>query len=360
MGDGGRIRVAGTFSVASGLIHGVAAGLHAEHPAAARTFAVLALVQVVTGLVAMVSTDKRLRLALGVASAASVGGWVVAKTVGIGFIAGLDTTESVQTADLLCAVLAALALLFAVNPRLSSRFSLDVVSSTSLAVILTVPAMISATGHVHSHSASTWPRPYFPGLGVDIGGVDGVTKAQETRARKLVVETQRDLMHWADYRVAENEGWMSIGDSKTGYEHFVNFTKLADGKFLDAKNPESIVYKVYGKTRILVSAMYMAEGDVGIDDPTLTDYAGRLMQWHVHENLCWSLGEGFRPIIVGVTDADGKCPTGSRRAAIRLPMIHVWVVPHPCGPFAAVEGIAEGQAAVPNDQRVDVCGNHSH
>jgi hypothetical protein len=26
-----------------------------------------------------------------------------------------------------------------------------------------------------------------------------------------------------------------------------------------------------------------------------------------------------------------------------VPMIHVWIVPNPCGPFAALEGIGGGQ-----------------
>ena len=26
-----------------------------------------------------------------------------------------------------------------------------------------------------------------------------------------------------------------------------------------------------------------------------------------------------------------------------VPMIHVWVVPHQCGPFAALEGVGAGQ-----------------
>jgi hypothetical protein len=37
------------------------------------------------------------------------------------------------------------------------------------------------------------------------------------------------------------------------------------------------------------------------------------------------------------------------------PMVHVWVVAHPCGPFAAVEGVAAGVAAVPDAQRLDLC-----
>jgi hypothetical protein len=117
---------------------------------------------------------------------------------------------------------------------------------------------------------------------------------------------------------------------------------------------------VYGDTRILVSAMYMANIGTAIDDAELVDYAGPLLQWHIHDNLCWKLGDDMRPFISGITDENDECPAGSRRADVRIPMVHVWVVPHPCGPFAAVEGLAEGQAAVPTDQRVDICGAHSH
>ena len=356
------VRLAGIFSIASGLIHGAAVGMHGEHPTAARTFAVLAIAQMTVGLAGLLAPSRAVRNLVALVGVVSVVGWVVAKTVGIGFIDGLDITESIQATDLLCAILATLSVVVTVVPRAVDHLELSPLPATAMAVILTVPALFTATGHTHEHgaTASNWPRPYFPGTGLDISGVKGVSKEQESRARRLVADTQRDLMRWSDYRVAEREGWTSIGDQRTGYEHFVNVSTILDGRFLDSKHPESIVYKVYGKTKILVSAMYMAEGMKSLDDPVLTDYAGPLFQWHVHDNLCWSLGEGFRPSITGITDENGKCPSGSRRANVQIPMIHVWVVPHPCGPFAAVEGLAEGQAAVPQNQRVDICGSHSH
>lgn len=360
MTDSAPVRVAGIFSIASGLVHGVAVGLHTDHPAAARTFAVLAVVQMAAGLASMFVEDGRLRGVVAVVNVVSVIGWVVAKTSGIGFIDGLGESEAVQATDLLCAILAALAILFAVAPGMSTKLSLERLSATALAVILAVPAMVTASSHDHGTSTTDWPRPYFPGIGIDIEGVDGVSKEQEDRARRLVLDTQRDLMRWSDHRVAEEEGWISIGDEETGYEHFVNPMKIIDAKFLDSSSPESIVYKVYGETRILVSAMYMANLGTAIDGPELTDYAGPLMQWHIHDNLCWKLGDGMLPVITGITDGNDKCPTGSRRANVQIPMVHVWVVPHPCGPFAAVEGLAEGQAAVPTKERVDICGSHSH
>jgi len=352
--------IAGVFSVASGLLHGVAVGLHTDHPASARVFAVLAVAQVVVGLTSMFADTAKVRGLVVLANAASVAGWVAAKTTGIGFIDGLEAAENVQATDLLCAILSLLAVIFAVSPAAAKRINIDRTSAMGLAAILAVPAMVTASGHDHGSGASAWPRPYFPGIGIDIDGVDGVSAEQEERARRLVLDTQRDLMRWNDHRVAIDEGWISIGDERTGYEHFVNPRTLVDGKFLDTTRPESIVYKVYGETRILVSAMYMANLGTSIDDDELTDFAGPLMQWHIHDNLCWKLGDGMRPFISGITDEDGKCPAGSRRANVRIPMVHVWVVPHPCGPFAAVEGLAEGQAAVPTDERVDICGDHSH
>ena len=360
MSDMTSVGLAGYFSIASGLVHGVAVGLHTEHPTSARTFAILAIVQVVAGLFSVITSSKRLDVLVALVNGVSLAGWIASKTIGIGFVDGLQNAESVQTTDLLCAILAALAVTFAVAPRLATRFTLERTSAIGLAVILAVPAMVTASGHAHGSFASDWPRPYFPGIGIDIEGVDGVSPEQEDRARQLVLDTQRDLMRWSDYRVAQDEGWTSIGDQRTGYEHFVNPMKLIDGKFLDSEGPESIVYKVYGDTRILVSAMYMANLGTEIADAELTDYAGTLMQWHIHDNLCWKLGDDMRPSITGITDGNDKCPAGSRRANVRIPMVHVWVVPHPCGPFAAVEGLAEGQAAVPTDERVDICGSHSH
>jgi hypothetical protein len=39
-----------------------------------------------------------------------------------------------------------------------------------------------------------------------------------------------------------------------------------------------------------------------------------------------------------------------------VPLIHVWIVPHACGPFAALEGVGAGQIA-PGETRL--C-DHAH
>jgi hypothetical protein len=43
-----------------------------------------------------------------------------------------------------------------------------------------------------------------------------------------------------------------------------------------------------------------------------------------------------------VVAPDRECRPGTVRKAV-VPMIHVWIVKHPCGPFAALEGIGGGQ-----------------
>jgi len=41
---------------------------------------------------------------------------------------------------------------------------------------------------------------------------------------------------------------------------------------------------------------------------------------------------------------------------VNSPMIHVWIQPHPCGPFAALEGIGGGTIA---DGETRLC-DHAH
>ena len=86
------------------------------------------------------------------------------------------------------------------------------------------------------------------------------------------------------------------------------------------------------------------------------------MQWHVHLNLCWKVNEQGVPTVVAVTDDHGgTCPDGTFNAGGENPMVHVWVLPHECGPFAALEGHGAGQADAATGQRTDQCAaGHSH
>jgi hypothetical protein len=208
----------------------------------------------------------------------------------------------------------------------------------------------------HAHS---WPRPWDPTQPIDFSGVDGVTPQQQARAEQLVRDTLRELPAFADVTTLADLGYQSIGDASTGVEHFVNYSLLNDDVWLDPTQPESLVFEVDGDSRTLVSAMFIA-GNRPIDDPELVDFGGALMQWHVHDNLCWGLDEDNQPKVVAVLDAPGDvCPPQSINAGAENPMVHVWIAPHPCGPFAALEGHGAGQVDPAAQNRIDQC-DHDH
>jgi hypothetical protein len=206
-------------------------------------------------------------------------------------------------------------------------------------------------------AASGWPRPYDPANPIDFSGIGGVTPEQAARATALIQSAQRDLPKYAKVSDAEKSGYVSIGDGVTGFEHYMKYSLLNDGRVLDTTAPESLVYQVKGTVKTLVSAMFIANPGTPLTDTTLVNYAGGLMQWHVHSNLCWISVNGV-PKVVGVTNAAGACSIGTLQPA-GAPMVHVWISSHVCGPFAALEGNAAGVAAANDAERVDLC-NKDH
>ena len=397
------IAVAGLTSLAAGIIHGGAIGLHVEHPQLARIFIVVTLLQVGWGLTMLLAPRAVLIPAGVLINGAAVGGWLLTRIGGISWIDGLEVAESPQWADSICAGLGAIAASTALAAVLIGSRPLPSVRLTYPAMAcaaLVVPAMWTGSTHVHDHSTALaangvvdesqphdhsdeavvevsnidgsdtvttdahphpadWPRAYDPAVGIDIGGVEGVSAEQESRARALIESTLDELPRWANYDDAVAQGWVSIGDESTGYEHLVNRRLIVDDKFLDPTAPESLVYRAEGSKRTLVSAMFMANVGVAIDDPTLTDFAGPLMQWHVHDNLCFRNNAQGRSVVAGVLNAEGKCPAGSALGGIGISMVHVWITAHPCGPFAALEGEGAGRADVSDAERKDLC-EHDH
>ena len=202
--------------------------------------------------------------------------------------------------------------------------------------------------------ALAWPRTWDPSQPIDVSGVEGVSVEQELRAITLIEDTLRELPRYTDTAAAIADGYTSIGDAGTGTEHYIKSDLINDDALLDPTAPESLVYAVDGDRRTLAGAMYIASPRPA-DDATLTEWAGPLMTWHKHDNLCWARGADGKSTVVGVIDANGNCTNGVR-AGGESPMVHVWITPHPCGVFAALEGIGAGTAAVTDEQRVDMCG----
>ncbi|MEU2253464.1 hypothetical protein [Nocardia xishanensis] len=379
-GRNGFLLLAGAASIGAGALHLFAAGLHTEHATLARLMVVLAAAQCVAGLLASVSTRKAMPFAVIGVNLVAVAIWGFTRFAGLPWPDGLGTAEAPQFLDTTCAALGLLAIAGATVALVRPGATLPTTSAATaagLAGALAVAAMLGGAGHVHSHgdgdhthaaddhhtdhdhgTGTAWPRPWDPATLIDLSGVPGVTAAQEQRATALIRSTLDELPAFADVGSIGALGFRSIGDSATGYEHYINTGYIRDDRFLDAAHPESLVYRVDGADRTLVSAMYIAKGKT-IDDPELVDYGGPLMQWHVHDNLCWKAGDNG-PKVAGITDAQGNCPPGSINPGAGNPMVHVWITAHQCGPFAALEGHGAGQAATtPDGRRTDTC-SHDH
>ncbi|MFD3746094.1 hypothetical protein [Nocardia sp. NPDC058633] len=377
-GRNGFLLLGGIASVGAGAVHFMAAGMHTEHATLARLMVVLAAVQCATGVAVLLSERKVVVASMLAVNGSAAAVWAFTRFADVPFIAGL-TAESPQVADTVCAALGALAVVAAGVGLLRPTATLPPMRSGIAAAavgVLALAAMLNGVGHVHSHGETgehahaagddhahgagddaNWPRPYDPTAPIDLSGVSGVSTDQQARATNLIRSTLDGLPAFADVNTVGALGFRSIGDSATGYEHYINTGYIRDDNFLDATHPESLVYRVDGTNRTLVSAMYIANGKK-IDDPTLVDFGGSLMQWHVHDNLCWKAGDNG-PQVAGVTDEQGNCPPNSINPGAGNPMVHVWIAPHECGPFAALEGHGAGQASA-GGRRTDTCGSHDH
>jgi len=377
----GWVGAAGVASLGAGAIHATAIAVHAEHRPAALTFVVVATLQLGWGAVALVRSSRVVAVAGVVVNIGAAVGWVVAKTTGIPFIEGLDVTEAVQAADALAVVLAASSALVATAvvagavdrwarfPASTSGLRGAMTAASILVTVLTMWGMAAAGTHAHagvdtaaghghestgpgagpSSAQAVAPVPYDPTRPIDLGGVDGVTPQQQAAAENLVAITLVRLPQWSDPSVAEAAGFSSIGDAFTGVEHFVNQSFMDDDVILDPDRPESLVYDTSAGGRRLVAAMYMTKPGLPLDQAP--DIGGKLMQWHTHENLCYNAQGKVR----GLTDAAGNCPPGLVKP-VSTPMIHVWIEPHRCGPFAALEGIGGGR--IPDGETVNC--DHAH
>lgn len=380
--------VAALASIGAGAIHAAAIGMHSEHGGAVVAFALLAAFQLGWGVVALTRPGRGVAFVGAAGNGLAIAAWVLAKTSGISVIEGLDEAEPVQLADGLAAALAAvaigMALLWVIGFARSGR--LPASAASIVVVALTLTGMIATGGHDHAagdghhgathaadaHGAANHdesgnvgnagaviaPEPYDPTRPIDLGGVDGVTPEQQARAENLIAITLARLPQFADPVTAETAGFHSIGDAATGDEHYINWSYVNDDRILDPDHPESLVYQMRDGRKTLVAAMFMLPDGSTLD--TVPDIGGKLTQWHVHNDLCFTddpvaptlaFGAGAGPVV----GSDNPCPPPTQKRA-NVPMIHVWIVPHPCGPFAALEGIGGGQIK-PGEERL--C-DHAH
>jgi hypothetical protein len=368
--------IAALASLGAGAIHAAAAGSHSEERQAVLAFTIVAVLQLAWGMLALLRSGRLVAFACIAINGACAVGWIVAKASGISFIKGLDTAEGAGFADTTAFVLAIIAVIGALTAitfwsEISEWFGGFAFGAAALVTaIVTTFAMVGASNHTHAHTHSdsglaahthtdangqvqTYvvpPHPYDPNKPIDLSGVPGVTPKQQAQAENIIADTLLRLPKFKDYHTAEQLGFKSIGDGITGVEHFVNVGYFDDGHILDADYPESLVYEPHQDgTKKLVAAMYMLRPRDNLAD--VPNLGGKLMQWHIHNNLCFTANGQ----VVGVTNADGSCPPGFNKGS-QAPMIHVWIVPHPCGPFAALEGVGGGQIQAGQSRLCD----HTH
>ena len=183
------------------------------------------------------------------------------------------------------------------------------------------------------HAARSTNRPATVAGPSQLRAEPGVSPAELRRASKLLAATIAALPRWHTPAEAYAAGYRSIGDKKSVVEHFVNWSYVNDGHILDPARPESIVFQRRDGAQVAVAAMYSLP--LGSSFADVPDVGGALTQWHVHRNLCLT-NDPQQKIILRFTAGDGSCPAGPSKAS-NTPMLHVWTVPNPCGPFAALE-----------------------
>ncbi|MEA3018603.1 MAG: hypothetical protein QOI47_127 [Actinomycetota bacterium] len=148
------------------------------------------------------------------------------------------------------------------------------------------------------------------------------TPTEQAGADKLLADTLAGLKQWPDLAAAQAAGYLAVTPLGRPLVHYVNPRFLNDGHLVDPARPESLL--VAGTT--VVGAMYLADSP-GQDVPAP---GGCLTPWHDHTNLCFAGGK-----VAGVTASDGTCPAGETNRAT-APMLHVWAIPRPNGPFSTI------------------------
>ena len=205
-------------------------------------------------------------------------------------------------------------------------------------------------GHDHGDPADPTTPPGHDHTGGDPTAPSGpitslddprLTPTQRAAAQHLIDITSAAMAAFPTVESVEQAGYTPIGDGGSdGYAHYVDWSYLSDGYELDPSHIEAIVVKSSSTgPKTVVSALYILS--VGKTMADVPDIAGELTTWHIHTNLCF---EGTH--LVGLSDANGVCAAGN--LLVTPPMLHVWTVEQPCGPFAGI------------DENGVECGDHHH
>lgn len=171
------------------------------------------------------------------------------------------------------------------------------------------PATRLANGVVHDHGTEV-----------------RITGEQLAAAMKLWEDTKEGTARLQDFAVAQAEGYRPITPFVGGLAHFHNQAYYSSGDTLDPTKPAELIYLRTPRGEVkLVGVMFLARA--GQAGPKV---GGPLTSWHAHDNLCYSRAG----VVIALSDASGKCPTGTTFNGVTPEMLHVWLVDNPNGIFS--------------------------
>ena len=151
------------------------------------------------------------------------------------------------------------------------------------------------------------------------------TPSQTAAAARLFAETKAAILPYEDWHKAWAAGYRPGGPANMPSTHWMNDAYVKAGYVMDPHRPQGLVYANTQRGPVLLGAMFQMQS-INQFGP---DPGGPLTAWHQHENICFSpFGFEFSLMTPFAT-----CPLGSFDLTAS-PMLHVWIVDNPGGPFA--------------------------
>ena len=154
---------------------------------------------------------------------------------------------------------------------------------------------------------------------------DVATPEQEAAAKQLYDQTLTAIAPYRDWHKAWEAGFRPGGSPSLPSTHWMNQRNVERGYVMDPTHPQGLVYANSMHGPVLLGAMFQMRSI----DNFGPDPGGPLTAWHQHENICFT-PFGFEFSLMTPT---ATCPLGAIDITAS-PMLHVWSVDNPGGPFA--------------------------
>lgn len=151
------------------------------------------------------------------------------------------------------------------------------------------------------------------------------TAEQQAAASRLYEQTAAAIEPYRDWHNAWVAGFRPGGSTTLPSTHWMNNANVQKGYVMDPNHPQGLVYANSHHGPVLLGAMFQMPkiGEFGPDP------GGPLTAWHQHENVCFT-PFGFE---FSLMTPLSECPLGAIDISAS-PMLHVWIVDNPQGPFA--------------------------